>query len=170
MTVGAIKGSQLETVTTACSLYLPLSCSLCIRSAWVVLAGVDYMHPDLKFNYVSNWKNQKGKAVLRVCDCVCVCELLCGLCNCISKWYLPSVLIRKAICGAAHLLASVWGDEALPLTLIKLFTGPNEHDKFSEIAKLLLVFQPISSSVDDVWAAWNWFWICQSADWMYSNF
>lgn len=67
------------------------------------------------------------------------------------------MLIRKAICRAAHLLASVWGDEALPLslplTLIKLFTGPNEHDKFSEIAKLLLVFQPISSSVDDVWAA-----------------
>lgn len=46
--------SQLETVTTACPLYLPLFCSLCIRSAWVVLAGVDYMHPDLKFNYVSN--------------------------------------------------------------------------------------------------------------------
>lgn len=92
------------------------------------------MHPDLKFNYVSSWKKKvKPK---RKSSAVCVFVWVCAMATAFQNDIYPVCtvcILRKAICVAAHLLALALALVALlPLTLIKLFTEPNEHDKFSE--------------------------------------
>lgn len=78
-----------------------------------------------------------------VCVCLCVVYMNCVW---VVQVHFKMIFTQCAQCASEKLfvqLPTCWfwlwlrgdGDEALslPLTLIKLFTEPNEHDKFSEI-------------------------------------